>query len=118
MDINMNTMVHIVDARPSLTATQMCGLVLQGDCGPIDPSFAFTVNVNPGPTITQPKSFPTPRAPNDLKIVHITDMHYDENFVEGNLATCSNSICCRRNDGVASNPADGAWFWGDYRVSS
>lgn len=118
MDINMNTMVHIVDARPSLTATQMCGLVLQGDCGPIDPSFAFTVNVNPGPTITQPKSFPTPRAPNDLKIVHITDMHYDENYVEGNLAACSNSICCRRNDGVASNPADGAWFWGDYRVSS
>lgn len=116
MDINLDTMVYIVDSRPSLTAHQMCGLALQGQCGALDPSFSFTLSVSPGQPINQPKSFPTPRAPNDLKIIHISDMHYDENFVEGNLAACINSICCRRNDGVASNPADGAWFWGDYRV--
>lgn len=94
----------------------MCGMVLQGDCGAPDPFFAFTVDISPGQPITQPKSIATPRSPGDMKIIHITDMHFDENYVEGNLATCINPICCRRNDGPAGNPADGGGFWGDYRV--
>jgi sphingomyelin phosphodiesterase len=115
--LNVEPVIFIVDSRPSLTATQMCALVLQGDCGTVDPSFSFTVNVNPGPQITQSKSIHSIRSPNDMKIIHLTDLHFDENYVEGNNAVCTNSICCRRNDGLPSNPADGGGFWGDYRVN-
>lgn len=106
IDLNVPSMIHIVDARPSLTATQMCGLVLQGECGALDPIFSFTVSVNPGQSITQPKSVSTPRSPSDLKIIHVTDIHFDENYVEGNNANCIDPICCRRNNGLPTNPAD------------
>lgn len=117
--INLNTvsMFHIVDARPSLTATEMCAFVLQGECGAVPPSFAFTVNVNPHAPITAPKSVTVPRNANELRIVHITDLHYDPHYMAGGLGNCINPVCCRRNDGVATNPADAAGRWGDYRVS-
>lgn len=72
--LNVDPMIFIIDARPALTATHMCSIVLQGECGAVDAQFLFSINVNAGPPITQPKSIPTPRAPNDLRIVHITDM--------------------------------------------
>jgi hypothetical protein len=116
VNLNVESLVYIIDARPSLTATNVCSMVLQGECGTIDPSFAFTVNVNAGPQITQPKSVASPRSPGDMKIVHVTDLHYDPNYLEGSLGNCVNPVCCRRKDGIPSNPADRAGHWGDYRV--
>jgi hypothetical protein len=70
-------MLHVIDARPALTAAHMCSMVLPGECGDPDPVFEFSVNVSPGPAITQSKSASTPRNPNELRILHITDPHYD-----------------------------------------
>lgn len=78
-------------------------------------ALSFTINVPPGPAITAPKSVSNLRSNDDLKIIHITDIHFDENYLVGGLANCLNPICCRRNDGLASNPADQAGRWGDYR---
>jgi sphingomyelin phosphodiesterase len=69
--------IFVVDERPTLTANQMCSLVLQPECGDPDPMFDFSINVSPGPPITGPKSGSTPRNPNEIKIIHITDPHYD-----------------------------------------
>ncbi|CRK90511.1 CLUMA_CG004132, isoform A [Clunio marinus] len=115
IDKNVEPMLFIVDSRPTLTATQMCGLVLQGECGGVDPVFDFTISVSQGPPITSPKTVFSPRSPNDLRIIHITDLHYDPNYLEGSLGNCVNPVCCRRNDGIPANPADRAGFWGDYR---
>lgn len=96
----------------------MCAFVLQGECGAIPPSFAFTVNVGAHAPITAPKSVSVPRNANELRIVHITDLHYDPHYQAGARAgDCINPVCCRRNDGISPNPADGAGRWGDYRVS-
>lgn len=116
VDLNVEALVYIIDARPTLSATNVCSIVLQGECGTLDSSFSFTVNVNQGPQITQSKSVASPRTPADLKIIHLTDLHYDENYMEGALGNCVNPVCCRRADGIPSNPADRAGFWGDYRV--
>lgn len=70
-------MFHIIDARPELTAHQMCSMVLQGECGDPDPVFMFNINVSPGPPITESKSGSTPRNPNEMRILHFTDPHYD-----------------------------------------
>lgn len=93
-----------------------CGMVLQSECRSIDPIFSFTVNVSPGQPINQPKSVHTPPSADDLKIIHITDLHYDEHYMEGGFGNCINPVCCRRSDGIPTNPADRAGFWGDYRV--
>ena len=116
VNINLEPMLFIVDSRPSLTATQMCALVLQGECGDSDPEFAFSISVNPAPPITGPKTISVPRAPDELRIVHITDIHYDPNYLVGGIANCINPICCRRADGLASNPAEGAGRWGNFNV--
>lgn len=114
INLNLETMIYIVDSRPTLTATQMCGLVLQGECGALDPMFSFTLAINPGPPVTQAKSVHTPRSPNDYKIVHITDLHFDENYLAGGSNNCPNPICCRVRDGLTSNPNDAAGVWGDF----
>lgn len=116
INLNVEPMIYIVDSRPSLTANQICGLVLQGQCGALDQMFSFSLSISPGQPINAPKTVASPWSPNDMKIVHISDVHFDENYVEGNNAVCSNSVCCRRNDGLPTNPANGGGFWGDYRV--
>lgn len=55
----------------------MCSMVLQGECGDPDPVFNFNINVSPGPPITESKSGSTPRNPNEMRILHFTDIHYD-----------------------------------------
>ena len=70
-------MTFIVDNRPSLTASQICSVVLQPECGDPDPAFDFTINISAGQPITGPKTVFTPRNSNELKILHLTDIHYD-----------------------------------------
>lgn len=55
----------------------MCSLVLQGECGDPDQIFNFSINVSPGPPITESKSGSTPRNPNEMRILHLSDPHYD-----------------------------------------
>lgn len=117
IDLNVESIVYILDSDPSMTSTQVCAFVLQGECGDIEPGWAFTVNVDPSPPITQPKSVLTPRSPDELKILHVTDLHYDPHYMAGGFGQCPNPVCCRRADGIPTNPADAAGVWGDYRVS-
>ncbi|XP_070500971.1 sphingomyelin phosphodiesterase-like [Chironomus tepperi] len=108
--------LFIVDSRPSLTANQMCSIVLAPDCGDPDPIYDFTINVSPGLPITGPKTVFTPRNSNEMKILHFTDIHYDPNYLVGGQANCADPICCRRANGIAPNPEDRAGQWGDYRA--
>lgn len=50
-----------------------------------------------------------------FRILHITDIHFDELYEIGSLADCGMPCCCGNNQGKPSNPADGAGAWGDYR---
>jgi sphingomyelin phosphodiesterase len=50
-----------------------------------------------------------------LKIIHITDIHYDPHYTVGNNAVCGAVVCCREDQGAPSSPGEAAGFWGDYR---
>ncbi|CAO1438478.1 unnamed protein product [Diamesa hyperborea] len=115
IDLNFEALVFIVDNRPSLTGNTICSLVLQGECGEPAAELGFTINVSQGSPITQSKSQAVPRSGNDLKIVHITDVHYDPNYLAGSNADCSDPVCCRAKGGIASDPAARAGAWGDFR---
>jgi hypothetical protein len=113
--LNAEIIFHILEQRPTLTANQMCSVVLQSECGDPDPIFQFSVNVSPGPAITQSKSRSIPRSPNELKILHFSDPHYDPHYTINSFANCPEPVCCRRASGIAPNPVDRAGRWGDYR---
>lgn len=117
IDLNAESLFYIIQNRPLLTQTEVCGLILQGECGAVDPMFNFAVNVSPHNPITAPKSVTAPRAPDELRIIHISDIHYDENYLPGGINNCPNPTCCRRSAGIAPDPANRAGPWGDYNVS-
>ncbi|XP_053682199.1 sphingomyelin phosphodiesterase-like [Sabethes cyaneus] len=117
IDKNIDVFLYIIDNKPSLTAQTFCGIIFQsGACVLEDPEFLdWTINIAPGGTpITSSKSGPS-RGANDFKIIHMTDLHYDPNYRPGYNAVCGEPCCCRVNQGVPADPADGAGEWGDYR---
>ncbi len=116
IDLNADSLYYIVQNRPALGANEVCGLILQGECGAVDPMFNFGINVSPHNPITAPKTVTAPRTPDELRIIHISDIHYDENYLTGGINNCPNPTCCRRSAGIAPDPANRAGPWGDYNV--
>ena len=50
-----------------------------------------------------------------LKVLHLTDVHWDPEYQEGSNANCREPLCCRATSGKVSVPGDKAGYWGDYR---
>ena len=50
-----------------------------------------------------------------LKVLHLADIHWDPEYLEGSLANCHDKLCCRGSSGTVTNQADAAGYWGDYR---
>ncbi|XP_053681968.1 sphingomyelin phosphodiesterase-like [Sabethes cyaneus] len=118
IELNIDFFLYIFDNRPNLGADSVCGVIFQSSsCVMNDPEFLdWSVNVDTnGEPITQSKHFPNARSENDIKIVHITDLHYDSKYEAGYNAVCNRPACCRNDQGIPNNPQEGAGFWGDYR---
>jgi len=50
-----------------------------------------------------------------LKILHLSDTHWDPHYLEGSNANCGEPMCCRHTSGPVLYGEDKAGFWGDYR---
>lgn len=50
----------------------------------------------------------------DLKVLHLSDFHFDANYKPGSNSKCSEVLCCRDNSGNPVNPEDAAGYWGSY----
>ncbi|XP_053699315.1 sphingomyelin phosphodiesterase-like [Sabethes cyaneus] len=119
IDINIDIFLHIFDERPNLGADSVCGVIFQSSsCVINDPEFLdWSVNVDSGgEPVSQSKHFPNSRGENDIKIVHLTDSHYDPKYEVGYNANCNKPTCCRNDQGIPDDPEDGAGFWGDLRL--
>ena len=51
-----------------------------------------------------------------LKVLQISDVHWDPEYVEGSNAVCGEPLCCRPSSGNLSDPSHAAGYWGDYRT--
>ncbi|KAF2363499.1 Calcineurin-like phosphoesterase domain ApaH type [Trinorchestia longiramus] len=50
-----------------------------------------------------------------MKMLHLTDLHYDPKYQAGSNAECGAPVCCQVDSGIPRNPAAAAGKWGDYR---
>ncbi|CAL4067261.1 unnamed protein product, partial [Meganyctiphanes norvegica] len=50
-----------------------------------------------------------------LKVLHLTDPHYDPDYRVGSNAVCEAPLCCNSDSGKPVHKSDGAGKWGDYR---
>ncbi|CAG0890356.1 unnamed protein product [Cyprideis torosa] len=50
-----------------------------------------------------------------MKMLHISDTHFDPDYEEGSNAECGRPACCQSVNGPANDSASAAGKWGDYR---
>lgn len=50
-----------------------------------------------------------------LKVLHLSDIHWDPEYLEGSNAVCTDPMCCRASSGDVINATDAAGYWGDRR---
>mmetsp|Transcript_18177 Transcript_18177/g.15852 ORF Transcript_18177/g.15852 Transcript_18177/m.15852 type:complete len:98 (+) Transcript_18177:460-753(+) len=58
------------------------------------------------------KTAPNPTKRATYKFVHLTDMHFDWKYKEGNDADCDQPLCCREDSGAPKNSSGAAQYWG------
>ncbi|KAH8332330.1 hypothetical protein KR074_001319 [Drosophila pseudoananassae] len=56
------------------------------------------------------------RSPDDIQILHLTDIHYDPDYLVGSNANCDEPMCCRDVLASGADASSAAGFWGDYRA--
>lgn len=109
VDLNLPIIFHIVDSRPNLTSPTVCGVLLGSKYCPLnDPEYDWTVNIDKGPARAA-----IPSNGDDLKILQLTDIHYDPNYEVNGNAECAEPTCCRKGQNK-TGISKFAGHWGDY----
>lgn len=118
IEFNAPSIAFIVDNRHELTADTVCKLILDiGDCGnPIkQDQLDFVVEID-NKTMSAPAKVEasTKEKPDDLKIVHVSDIHLDLKYMVGAFSDCDEFACCREVDTSENDTESVAGVWGDY----
>lgn len=99
-----------------MRSVQICSFFLNENCSAYkDPDHDWKVKF---PDIPKPSKHPiTPPKQNvpRLKVLQISDTHYDPYYLMGSNAECGEPVCCRVVDGSVASNATAAGKWGDYR---
>lgn len=103
-------LLYIVDNYPDVGSYDTCAIVAQSEkCGaPKHKMFALDIDIAAGgPKISEHKKG-SQISGEFYKIIHIGDIHYDENYVVSGNTKCNEPICCRSNQGPPQKPEDAA----------
>lgn len=123
IELNADIIMHILQHLEHLpTAERVCEVAYQGADCVVDGSDILSdrypkVNITLSDKVLQTSKDVSIRSTKEpLKIIHITDIHYDPQYEVGVNADCAAGACCRHVPDL--EPADStnrAGFWGDYR---
>ncbi|XP_012271398.1 sphingomyelin phosphodiesterase-like [Orussus abietinus] len=111
IELNAPILFYIVDKRPNLTETDICGVILQTkSCTTANSEFEWSVNIASGSA----KVIQKERSDRTVKILQITDVHYDPSYEPRGNADCDEPICCRQGQNKTNTSGLTAGYWGDY----
>jgi sphingomyelin phosphodiesterase len=81
----------------------VCSFVIGDACGDVyNPLHEWEVMFPPVPKpAAVEQKIPEMTAPT-FKVLHLSDTHYDPYYHEGSNAACSEPLCCRLTNGMAS----------------
>ncbi|XP_011303541.1 sphingomyelin phosphodiesterase [Fopius arisanus] len=109
--LNTPILLHIIDNDPTLNHNDVCGLILQNQqCNPPPPRYNWTVEIDN----SSPLVFDVEPSTESIKILQITDIHYDPLYEPGGNANCDEPTCCRRGQNKTGGNDKSAGFWGDF----
>ncbi|XP_034941151.1 sphingomyelin phosphodiesterase-like [Chelonus insularis] len=110
--INTPIILYIVDNDSTIDENAVCGLVLQNQpcCQP--PSrYQWTLDIDDNP----PQLINVQSSKGDtIKILQITDIHYDPLYEPNGNAGCKEPTCCRQGQNNTRRITKLAGFWGDF----
>ncbi|KAJ8921813.1 hypothetical protein NQ315_008445 [Exocentrus adspersus] len=113
IDIEIDTALFIIDNKKNLTPDRVCAISFQAQkCS--DPGAKNWSVPLPPPPKKQENKLELKYDENPLKILHLTDIHYDPLYKPGSNALCDEPLCCQ--SGVPVKSQDAAGYWGDYNV--
>lgn len=119
IEFNAPSIAFIVDNRPELTADTVCKLLLDiGNClNPIkEDQLDFVVEIdNTSISAAAKARDATKEKLDELKIVHVSDIHLDFKYTVGAFTDCDEFACCREVDVNENDTESVAGVWGDYR---
>ncbi|XP_029375342.1 sphingomyelin phosphodiesterase [Echeneis naucrates] len=97
-----------------LWPTEACALLVGPSCGKFDiyAPWNITLPKGPKPPVTPP-SLPKPGSPQS-RVLFLTDIHWDQEYVAGSAADCRDPLCCRKDSGSPSWRRRQAEYWGTY----
>lgn len=49
-------------------------------------------------------------------MLHLADIHWDPEYLEGSNSDCTDPLCCRATSGELVNASKAAGYWGNYGV--
>ncbi|XP_015127559.1 sphingomyelin phosphodiesterase isoform X2 [Diachasma alloeum] len=108
--------VYYILKNTKMGADSTCSFVMSGECEYVPDSlleWQVTFPPIPKPPVTVPS--PPRVGAKRLKVLQLSDIHYDPYYQEGSNAKCGNPLCCRSINGKPATPEDAAGKWGDYR---
>ncbi|XP_031848043.1 sphingomyelin phosphodiesterase 1 [Nomia melanderi] len=110
IELNLPTVMYIIDSKPNLTANTICGVVFETKSCPLkDPEFEWSINIgNSSKTVINEK-----KTNKEFKVLQITDIHYDPLYEPRGNSHCGEPVCCRKGQNKTNINAL-AGFWGDY----
>ena len=110
IELNLPIIAYIVDSKPKLTASTVCGVVLESKSCPLtDSEYDWNIDIDNHTDVSITENDTNER----VNILQITDFHYDPLYEPNGNSNCGEPLCCRRNQ----NKTDAnslAGFWGDY----
>lgn len=110
IELNIPSILYIVDTKKNLTADTICGAIFESKSCPLtNPEFEWSITIdNSSATEIADKKRQKP-----LKIVQITDFHYDPYYEPRGNAQCGEPLCCREGQNT-TDVKSLAGYWGDY----
>ncbi|XP_070394579.1 sphingomyelin phosphodiesterase-like [Dermacentor albipictus] len=99
---------------------ELCTLMFGRTCGNLTlPEHVWEIDVPEKPSDTTPvlrkRAQSRAELASSFRVLHLSDTHYDPEYVEGSLASCDEPLCCRAASGEVTNDTDRAGRWGDLR---
>lgn len=99
-----------------MTTAEICSFILPDSCPDVlDERFDWKVTFPAKPKPAEHPTIPPPEDAPRLKVLQITDIHYDPHYLEGSNAECGEPLCCRITSGRPLSHSAAAGKWGDYR---
>ncbi|XP_065297564.1 sphingomyelin phosphodiesterase-like isoform X4 [Dermacentor albipictus] len=120
IDMYKDELFYIAQNRKA-PRTETCSVIFGSLCGPLTSDVHnWTIEIS-GPS--KPRAYMLGKyekveddedenVEKQVKVLHISDTHYDPEYSPGSNAVCDDPVCCRRNNGHPKSAGDRAGKWG------